>query len=150
MRPSNSAPALKRFYRDRSIDPASASLAAFIEGALDFYASVPASGLAADSQADMLLFQFGIFDWGSGEHFEIDLTRQFIVAGKVDDEAISQLRCTVYFDPTSTLKAVGSDHRWCEGYADLPEFKASVLSSQAYIKALAEVPKRREIAWSPV
>jgi hypothetical protein len=150
MRPSHSASALKRFYRDRSIEPAFASLAALIEGALDFYASVPASGLEVHPHADMLLFQFGVFDWGSGEHFEIDLTRQFIVAGEEDDDAISQLHCTVYFDPTAALRALGRGDRWCEALAGLPDFKAFVLSSPAYITALAEVPKLRKIEWDQV
>src|SRR5581483_8998030 len=94
--PSKSAAALVQFYRERSIEPESAPVDALIEGALDFYADVTASGLAADPQADMLLFRYGVFDWGSGESFEIDLTRQFIVSDRIDDDAISQLRCTVY------------------------------------------------------
>lgn len=148
--PSNSAAALEQFYRERSIEPASAPIAALIEGALDFYTGVTASGLAADPQSDMLLFQFGVFDWGSGESFEIDLTRQFIVSDQVDDDAISQLRCTAYFEPTPTLRAVGMANRWCRSRAELSEFRAFVLSSPAYRAALAEVPKRREIGWSPV
>jgi hypothetical protein len=36
----------------------------------------------------MLLFQFGTYDWGFGENFKFDLTRQFIVADKQDDDAV--------------------------------------------------------------
>jgi hypothetical protein len=33
----------------------------------------------------MLLFQWGTYDWGTGEHFGFNLTRQLIGEGRVDD-----------------------------------------------------------------
>jgi hypothetical protein len=30
-----------------------------------------------EHDGDLLLAQFGTYDWGSGEYFELDLTRQF-------------------------------------------------------------------------
>src|SRR5579863_10129923 len=149
MVPSNSASAMKRFYRSRSINWSTASLAELFDGAFDFYANVRAFGLAAAPQADMLLFQFGVYNWGHGEYFEVDLTRQFIIAGAEDDDALSQLRCTAYYQPTPRFRGVGANDRWCEKRADLGNFKSFVLSSEGYLVALEETPIRRAIEWSP-
>ena len=122
-----------------------------IEGALAFYSEVPASGLH-DADSDWLLFQWGVFDWGSGEAFEIDLTRQFVTPGELtdDDPEISQLRCTVYYEPTRALRGIPKANRWCRSHAELPDFRAFIVSSDAYQQALREVPRRRAIEWSPV
>ena len=151
MDPSGSAEALRRFLRERSIDASSTSLDALIAGALGFYAEVPAVGLH-DADSDWLLFQFGVFDWGRGEMFEIDVTRQFVTPGEQpdDDPEISQLRCTVYYEPTPALRAIPAANRWCQSHAELPEFRAFILSSDAYLEALRAEPVRRSIEWSPV
>lgn len=87
----------------------------------------------------MLLFQYGCYDWGDGEMFQVDLTRQFIVADEVDDDAISQLHFTAYFEPDDDLRAIGSHARWCESHDEVAEFKKEILSSSA----LALTAKRR-------
>ena len=45
---------------------------------LDFYREVRADDCDLDAGGDMLLFQWGTYDWGSGEAFEYDITRQLI------------------------------------------------------------------------
>ena len=62
---------------------------------LAFYRDQRASDCSIDSDGDMLLFQFGTHDWGDGESFEFDLTRQFIIDGDDDaGENIFQLSLT--------------------------------------------------------
>src|SRR5690554_5476422 len=63
---------------------------------IDFYANVRADGYDPGADEDMLLFQWGTYDWGEGERFEIDLVRQVMV-----NEAIWQLHLTYRYPPSS-------------------------------------------------
>ena len=62
---------------------------------------------------DDLLYQWGTYDWGSGEFFELDITRQFILDDTAEDENIWQLHLTFKYKPTDQLRALGSGERWC-------------------------------------
>lgn len=78
---------------------------------IDFYANVRADGCDPEADEDMLLFQWGTYDWGEGERFEIDLVRQVMV-----NEAIWQLHLTYpYPRRVSSLHLVreidGAHHR---------------------------------------
>lgn len=53
---------------------------------LDFYSDERAEGCQIEEDGDMLLFQWGVYDWGEREHFEVNITRQFIEIGREDDE----------------------------------------------------------------
>src|SRR5688500_4669709 len=48
---------------------------------------------------DMLLFEYGIYDWqdGNGENYTIGITRQFYVENGLSD-GFSQLHLTLYFN----------------------------------------------------
>jgi hypothetical protein len=45
---------------------------------LNFYETLRAENCINPPERDMLLYQFGTYDWGKGKFFEVDLTRQFI------------------------------------------------------------------------
>ena len=62
---------------------------------------------------DDLLCQWGTFDWGSGEFFEFDITRQFILDGMAEDENIWQLHLTFKYKPTDQLRTLESGDKWC-------------------------------------
>ena len=49
---------------------------------------------------DSLLFQWGIFDWGEGEHFEIDVTRQLAPDNR---DEIQHLHTTLLFEISNEL-----------------------------------------------
>jgi len=89
---------------------------------LDFFEGVRADDCAS-SDGDMLLFQWGIHDWGTGEHFEVDIARQFIAAHLEGDDAISQLHLTYRFAPTSLLRDHGTGNRWCKSLTEVSTFK---------------------------
>ncbi|MCK7593175.1 hypothetical protein M0G41_05765 [Lysobacter sp. CAU 1642] len=82
-------------------------------------------------EQDMLLFQWGTYDWGEGEHFEADLTRQFIVPGKGDDPALYQLSLTFRYQPSDQLRAVESGEFWCASREEAAPFLAMVCASPA-------------------
>jgi hypothetical protein len=67
-----------------------------------------------DEDGDGILAQYGVYDWGQGEHFELDMTRQFSFS---DDDGeydhMAQLQCTFRFGPTGGWS--GHQGRWlCE------------------------------------
>jgi hypothetical protein len=86
-------------------------------------------GCAVESDSDMLLFQWGTYDWGRGPAFEVDFTRQFIT----NDEEIAtwQLSLTFRFAPDDKAIACGEGNRWCYAPADLEPFEQFVRDSQA-------------------
>lgn len=76
-----------------------------------------------DAEGDMLLFQYGIYDWGSGPFFEIDLTRQFVELERDDDENVfSQFHLTCHFVADQELTALGKGSRWCTDVSGLDQF----------------------------
>jgi hypothetical protein len=83
-----------------------------IERMMAFYRDVRADDVDLQSDGDMLLFQWGAYDWGGGEMFEIDITRQLIACGG-EDEDIWQLHLTYRFSPSEELRAIGKGNSWC-------------------------------------
>ena len=82
----------------------------------------------AGSDHDMLLFQWGSYDWGEGERYEVDLTRQFILGDGEDDE-IFQLSLTFRYPTSAVLRGLGAANRWCSSRAELESFRDFVLAS---------------------
>ena len=80
---------------------------------LAFFRERRADDCPLDSAGDMLLFQWGTYDWGKGEFFEFDITRQFILDGEAEDENIWQLSLTFKYVATDTLFALGAGEEWC-------------------------------------
>jgi len=52
-------------------------------------------------------------DWGEGEWFELEITRQFILGGEVDDDNIRQLSLTFKYAPTEELREIDGGNHWC-------------------------------------
>jgi hypothetical protein len=150
MEPSNSAASLQDFLAARGLTSSQLSVPQLVENMLSFYRTVRASGLANDPQADMLLFEWGVFNWGKGDYFQIDLTRQFIVADQIDDDAISQLHCTAYFTPTPELRAIPTSHRWCHSVAEIEPFSAFILGSAAYRAVNSVSPQQVALHWERI
>jgi len=98
---------------------------------LRFYLDESVDGLSNREMADMLLFQWGVFDWGQGESFEFDITRQLIY-GDGEDGDIFQLSLTFRFVPTEELNNLASGNRWCASRAELEDFRHCVLRSSPY------------------
>ena len=82
----------------------------------------------------MLLFQWGTYDWGQGEHFELDLTRQltWIDRDVSPDADIWQLSLTFMFPTIETLRGLGSGNKWCASPAEVDDFNAFVRGQNAY------------------
>jgi hypothetical protein len=144
VKPSQSAEALRRHL---ATDPRRTPLYDLVAAALSFYAEAPAEGLAADEDSDALVFQYGCYDWGQGERFEFDLTRQFVDADKTAAGAISQLRLTVYYPADEDLRALGRHNAWCGGREKLAAFRTEVFASEAFALAAIRPRAKVEIEW---
>jgi len=124
----------------------------------DFYKQIRAEGCINPVDRDMLLFQWGTYDWGQGLNFQLDVTRQFIMQGDdpndPDDDVMSQLQLTFYYQPTPVLAELSKGTHWCKpgGVPDkyipcvsLEEFISFVYSSPAYLAVASVRPKKAEV-----
>src|SRR6478752_9100506 len=105
--------ALKRFLARMELDERSLQSllpADGIETMLAFYTEERATGCSLDDDGDMLLYEWGTYDWGEGESFEFNITRQFIDAKRV----FRQLRLRFKFAVSKKTQASVAGNRWCE------------------------------------
>ena len=103
---------------------------------LGFYQDERANGCEIDEDGDMLLYQWGCYDWGHGETFDFNITRQFMDAAG-EDEDIRQLSLTFKFKPSDSLRKLANGNRWCHSPDEISQFQSFVESSAAY-KAVAK------------
>ena|SRR5437868_5433255 len=151
MRPNESQAGFEHFIRARHGEIQSVSLLDSVDCFLRFYVEVHASQVANETEnGDMLLFQYGSYDFGKGLDFHFDLTRQFISVEVKDDDAISQLHLTFLFASSDEFRAAGAHHVWCPQRDQLPEFRSKILSSRALSLARARQPKSVTVFWEQV
>lgn len=134
------ASAKKRFLQ--MIKPTAPQLSSLSPGEgialmLSFYQDERADGCEIGEDGDMLLYQWGCYDWGQGEMFEFNITRQFMDAAG-EDEDIRQLSLTFKFKPSESLRKLTDGNRWCRSPDEIREFRSFIESSAAY-KAVAKV-----------
>ena len=134
MSPVESLAAFTAFAAARGVALSSSAPGEGLEQMFLFYRSAPAVGCVGPDR-DMLLFQWGTYDWGQGRHFELNVTRQFIEQELQDDDAISQLSLTYKFEPTHEYEALGDGNHWCHSLDELASFQTLALSSPAYALA---------------
>ena len=120
-----------------------------VDAMLAFYRDVRADGCDAARDGDMLLYQWGTYDWGQGRHFELDITRQLILADR-DDEEIWQLSLTFFFVPSSALHALHAGSRWCHSVEDCHDLRTFILSSPAYTTSTAAAILRVDLDYGAV
>ena len=151
MRPGDSVDTFNKFAAANGVDLAACTPRQGLEQMLAFFRSIKPTGCVQEEDGDMLLFQYGTYDWGSGRWFELDITRQFLDLEHVfeddddddeddddddgphdDDQAtMSQLSLTFSFRPSPELDALDSDNRWNEGVALEDAFVSFVFDSAA-------------------
>jgi hypothetical protein len=150
MNPEASVEAYQSYLNKVGLKLERMSVKDLADTALSFYREVPADGLDESEDSDMLLYQWGVFDFGRGEHFKFDITRQFITAKGEDDDALSQFRITAYFVPTAEMRQLQASNRWCESKGELGEFEAFIRDSEAYRIAKNAILLKIEASWSYV
>ena len=117
MKSDDALGAFKRLLNERSSN--AVSVADGMEAMFEFYRSTRAADCSLEHDGDMLLFQWGTYDWGKGRHFELDITRQFIRdSGDDDDDDIWQLSLRFLFEPND----LEPGNRWCRTPHELEDF----------------------------
>jgi len=140
MKAADALDEFKHFLKARGANVDALSVRQGIDAMIEFYRSTRADDCDLDRDGDMLLFQWGTYDWGQGRRSELDITRQFIPAGG-EDEDIWQLSLTFLFDPN--LNANGN--RWCMSPTELDDFVAFVGSHAAYVAMADRAPSGVEL-----
>lgn len=105
-----------------------------------------------DQDGDGILAQYGTYDWGDGEHFELDMTRQFTFADEDGEYShMAQLQCTFEFVPNDELRALGDDNLWSFDLT-LDEFFERALALPGFrgVRELALRPLRLVVEYSDV
>ena len=115
-----------------------------VELMVRFYAQVRADDCAFDEDGDMLLFQWGVYNWGNGEFFEYNITRQFIMSEAVEqeecaDDWIGQLSLTLKYQPFPVLKTIAAGNLWCAHPDDIPGFLTFIQACDATM-SLTDLP----------
>jgi hypothetical protein len=130
--------------RSRGLQKGDFNLADGSEAFFNFYRNERPNGrvFEQNEDADMLLFQWGTYDWGTGEHFAFNLTRQLIVSEDGDDEDIWQLSLTFEFEADRELRALGNGDKWCHSLSTLPEFRDYVWQSAAFTACAGRQARR--------
>jgi hypothetical protein len=119
----------EQYLSEQGLNPAVEAAVRGLRSVIRFYAERRARGCDAYAEEDMLLFQWGTYDWGNGKHFEVNMTRQVMLPDTGDDEAIWQLGLTYYWLPLPELRALGSGGCWCKGLDNVAAFESSVCES---------------------
>lgn len=143
MKPDESKQALQDLAASRGIDLNASTLREGIEAMLAFRAQT----VCVTCSDDMLLYQWGSYDWGNGRYFEVNITRQFIEAEGDGDDAISQLSLTYRYRPASGLDAFGADNRWEDQPGDFREF---ILTSAPFLAVADAKPDHIDLSHSYV
>ncbi len=151
MRPHQAKAKLEERVKQSGTPTSDLTLAQGIRLMLDFYQDIRAQGCDLDDDGDMLLFQWGTYDWdGTGPTFQSDITRQFIKAGSEGDDGMTQLSFTFHFPPTAELERIHSGNKWCSVPKKLPKFEKFITDSEAF-KAVADtLPSKVEIHYGGV
>jgi hypothetical protein len=137
MKPETAATEFVEFMARRALVRADLTAQQGVPAMLAYYKEERAEGLSFENDADMLLYEWGTYDWGRGEFFELGITRQLIL-NDGDDEDIRQLRLTFAFSPTNALRDLRSGNRWCANLGELAEFESFIRTSAAY-RAIAAI-----------
>ena len=126
------------------------STEALINEALSFFSECLVDNVV-EKYGDMLLFQFGVYDWRSGPFFEIGLTRQFVEPESGDEDGImSQLHITRFYSPTHDLETVDAGEQWCRDRSELSDFSNWIMMQPALTAVTDISPVKTEIRWELV
>lgn len=125
--------ALRSYLRGEGLDLDRSADADLVLCVVAWYEGQRATdAMALEDDGDMLLFQWGTYDWGEGPSFEYDMTRQFVAGpDEIDDHYIWQLSLTRHYGATAAALALGSGNRWCSTPVEAEDFRKHIIASPA-------------------
>ena len=149
LKPQNARQEFEEILRGRGLHERDLNPADGCEALFDFYRDKRPNGRVFEQHedADMLLFQWGTYDWGTGEQFAFNLTRQLIVCEDAEDEDFWQLSLTFEFEADNELRALGNGDKWCHSLLELPEFREYVRRSAAFTACIEHQVRRTVLCY---
>lgn len=114
-----------------------------IEQFLNFYRKFKTKSELGHKEEDMLLFQYGTYDWndGNGKELNFNLTRQFEIPN--EDEFL-QLSLTLFY-PSNQIGEIKSYNTWSTDRDSLVDWEKLIKTSEGYLKSQKSILKRYEI-----
>jgi len=106
MKPQAALTLFELFLAQRGLNRANLVPKQGVPAMLEFYKNERADGCRFEKDGDMLLFQWGVHNWGKGEFFDLNITRQLILEDRCEDDDIWQLRLTFKYAPTRELRSL--------------------------------------------
>lgn len=117
---------------------------------LDFYKQIRAEGCLIGEDGDMLLYEWGTYDWGEGPFFQCDITRQFIEVGSEGDDGMSQLSMRFYFQPSEEFESLKSGNHWRSSLAEVTDFESFIKANAAYRAVVTANPVKVSLEYSGI
>lgn len=131
--------------RKKGLSYIALSIQESIESTISFYLSKRVYNTKMEANGDMLLYQWGTYDWGKGKFFQVDITRQIIVP-----DSMHQMSTTVYFESNGVTDKIGSGNKWCEDLEDVESFKQFIDDHQITKKLEGQIQLKSSVVYSPV
>lgn len=156
MKAQDALESFREFALHRGADIMHLSAREAVELMSAFYQEVRADDCGTNIERDMLLFQWGTYDWwgGDGEFFEYEAVRQMIPEPQEPNEApdsfIWQLAISLKFLPSDKLRQVGGGSRWCVGLDQLDDFMAFIRGCEATVQVAGLAPRTVQLRFENV
>ncbi|HVL49981.1 MAG TPA: hypothetical protein VM754_00575 [Actinomycetota bacterium] len=139
--------AFREFAGAAGVDPARDPHGRVFATMLRFYAEVRIQGCEPGDDEDMLLLDWGSYDWGEGRAYEIDLSRQ--VTSPEEPGDFWELHILYRFPSTGDLAAVPTGNDWWGSPDLVGEFALALESNPALAAAAGSDPLSVEIYFEP-
>ena len=150
MNPANAKVEFEKFISQSGSTVAELTAKGGIHLMLEFYKQIRADNCPIDEDGDMLLYQWGTYNWNESTFFQFDITRQFIEAGFEGDDGMSQLSLCFYFHPSNDFMELEHGHRWCSSPRELSNFESYIKTNIAYLRVAEVTPTKLEIEYSKI
>lgn len=113
-----------------------------IDKFVSFYKNFKFQESNTSEDDDMLLFQYGVYDWdGSGKKFELNLTRQFV---DPSGDEFTQLSFTLYYD-YNEIGDIEDFNSWSIDYDNILQWKSNMEATIGFINCSKLTPIRVEL-----
>src|SRR5436309_3223876 len=119
------ADAFANYIEGKGLSLDDLSLSAFPGFILNYYRAVGFDDVVAAEDGDLVLFQYGVHNWGDGEFFEVDFTRQLMF----EDLEILQQSFTFYFEP-DPFRSIKSFSLWSHKCLDIDAFDVAIRDTE--------------------
>jgi hypothetical protein len=107
----------------------------------------PTGAMPLDEDGDMLLYEWGTYNWGNGRSFNLSLTRQVLYPDGEHDQAVWQLRLIFKYPAEPDLDALKSGSAWLHDPSGMTEFRSGIFDSASFAACSRKSPLSTEVVW---